>query len=129
MDIEVPPDAGPGRPMLPIYEEHARIPHRGPAPVDPQGPPMRHEGPRFEPNEPHMGRHNEDFRGHPVELDQRSHGRHMPLGPGEPPRRGAGSNPMFPHGRPLDDIPAPRTPPRQDRGMLFFPFLYQVLVL
>lgn len=126
MDMEGPPiDAAPGRPMGPMFEEHTRIPHRGPAPMDPQGPPIRHDGPRFEPNEPHMGRHNDDFRGPPMDLDQHSLGRSMSMDHGVPPvrfegppRLDGGSNPMLVHGKPVEGIPEPRTPPRQDRGML-----------
>ena len=119
MDMEGPSiDVAPGRPMGPMFEEHTRIPHRVPAPMDPQGPPVRHDGPRFEPNEPHMGRHGDDFRGPPMDLDQHSLGRPMPMDPGVPPIRFDGPNPMLVHSKPVEGIPAPRTPPRQDRGML-----------
>ena len=129
MDIDGPPlDAGPGRPMLPMFEEHSRMPLRGPAPMDPEGPTIRHDGPRFEANEPHMRRLNEDFRGPPMEHDPHSLARPMLMGPGVPPVRSdryegparpdGGMDPMFVHGRPAEDIPTPRTPPRQDRGML-----------
>ena len=123
MDMDGPPiDVGPGRPMPPVFEEHSRIPFRGPTPRDPQGPPVRHGGPRFEPQ---MRMPNEDFRGHPMERDEHPLARPTPVGPGVPPnrfedapRQDGGPNPVFVHGRPMEDVPAPRTPPRQDRGML-----------
>ena len=119
MDIEGPPDAGPGRPMLPRFEEHPRIPLRGPV--------TRLDGPRFEANEPHMRQLNEDFRGPPMEHDMHSLARPMPMGPGvplirsdrmleAPPRLDDGSNPPFGYGRPVEEMPTPRTPPRQDNG-------------
>ena len=126
-------DAGPGRPLPPMYEEHSRMPPRGPPPMDLQGPPVRLDGPRFDVNEPRMERHNENFRGHPRELDQHPHDRLVIRGPMEPPVRFDGPprredmpNPMF--GRPVEDIPAPRTPPRQERGM-FFVFFSSVKML
>lgn len=89
-----PIDAGPGRPMPQRFDgpEHPRIPFRGP--MEPQGPMMRNDGPRFEPSEPEMRRPNEDFRvpplvegrgQPPMEHDYRSHDRPMAIGP--PPMR------------------------------------------
>ncbi|XP_015776112.1 PREDICTED: pre-mRNA cleavage complex 2 protein Pcf11-like, partial [Acropora digitifera] len=116
-------DAGPGRPMPPRYEEHPRMPPRGPPFVDSRGPPGRHDRPRFDADDPRMGRHNNDFRGHPMELDPHPHERSLPMGPMEPPvrfdgppRRDGPSDPIFARGRPVDNIPAPRTPPRQEPG-------------
>ena len=120
-------DAGPGRPMPPRYEEHPRMPPRGPPFVDSRGPPGRHDRPRFDADDPRMGRHNNDFRGHPMELDPHPHERSLSMGPMEPPvrfdgppRRDGPSDPIFARGRPVDNIPAPRTPPRQEPGLFFF---------
>ena len=121
-------DAGPGRPMPPRYEEHPRMPLRGPPFVDSRGPPGRHDRARFDADDPRMGRHsNNDFRGHPMELEPHPHERSLPMGPMEPPvrfdgppRRDGPSEPIFARGRPVDNIPAPRTPPRQEPGLFFF---------
>ena len=136
-----PTDVGPGRPMLPKFDgpsEHPRIPRRGA--MEPPGPMMRNDSPRFTANEPEMRRRNEDFRGPPMERDQNLHGRAMPVGaplmiadrPFEgDPRLEGGPNPNFVHGRPQGEIPrhpashepgsgslaTPSTPPRQDKGM------------
>lgn len=143
MDMQGPStDAGPGRPMLPRFDgplEHPRVPLRGPTSMEPQGPRpmMRNDGPRFEANEPEMRRRNEDFRGPPMEHDHHAHVRPMPMG--VPPMRADRPfdgnprlDPLFVHGRPMEEIPrhptshenspgslvTPSTPPRlQDKGM------------
>jgi len=129
-----PTDIGPGRPMLPRFDgpsEHPRIPRRGG--MEPQGPMMRNDGPRFTANEPEFRRLNEDFRGPPMEHDLNSRGRAMPMeAPFEGnPRLEGPRNPAFVHGRPQEEIPrhpascepgsgslvTPSTPPRQDKGI------------
>ncbi|XP_078371534.1 uncharacterized protein LOC144655193 [Oculina patagonica] len=148
MDMQRPPtDAGPGRPMPQRFDgpsEHPRMPFRGP--MEPQGPMMRNDGPRFQPNEPEMRRLNEDFRGPPpmgqppMELDHHLHARPLAIGPppvraDRPfegnPRMDGGPNPnAFVPGRPVENIPrhptshenspgslvTPSTPPRPDKG-------------
>ena len=142
MDMQRPPtDTGPGRPMAPRFDgpsEHPRIPFRGP--MEPQGPMMRNDGPRFEPNEPDMRRRNEDFRGPPpmegrgqplMELDHHSHVRPMAIGP--PPMRadrpfegnprvdgGPNPNPFVPV-RPVENIPRNPTSHENSPGSLITP--------
>lgn len=139
----LPADGGPGRPMLQRFDgplEHPRIPFRGP--MEPQGPMMRNDGPRFEPSEPEMRRLNEDFRGPPpmegrgqvpMELDHHSHVRPMPIGarpvradrPFEGnPRMDGGPNPNqipFVPGRPVENIPRHPASHENSPGSLITP--------
>lgn len=145
MEIDEPPNLGPGRPGPPRFEEHPRIAPRGQAPLDSRVPGVRRDGPRFEDNEPHLRRPREDFRRPPMDRDPHPVSRPMPLGPemppvrsdrmlegpprlegppglhvDAPPRLDGVLNPPFIHGKPMEDMPTPKTPPRHTKGIFSF---------